>query len=419
MQGERVIIRNIFVFIPLYLHFHLHFYDIYYYSIIRDSINIFFLSKNKLCIYCVYNNTLLQFMDKRIFVAFLHKIWFSHKDLHDCIIDLDQAESLFHDINETSLQKLGFWDEKRKKILDNLNNLQQEKIKNTLEKFEISLHLFSDETYPESLKHIAHPPFILYMRGNIVQKNMFAVVWSRKMSSYGKKSIEKILPDILPFFTIVSWWALWCDTQAHKTAIEHGGETIVVCGTWIDISYPAAHARFFQSILDSKRWALLSSFPLGEWAFPYNFPIRNEIVVGLSKGILLVEAQEKSWTLITAQLALDFWKDLFAFPGDIWNSQSRGCNLFIQSGAAKMTLSAEDILCEYNHIVKTKKNESLLPEMDPLEAKIYVLLSENSFDIDEIIENLSETPPLVMMKISLLELKKCIKKDIFGKYSLL
>ena len=135
-------------------------------------------------------------------------------------------------------------------------------------------------------------------------------------------------------FTIVSWWAAGCDTYAHKYALESGWKTISIIWTWIDQDYPVWNKKLYTEIVE-KWWAVISQFPVWEVWNPYNFPIRNELVAALWIGLFVVEAWEKSGTIITANIALDMGKDIFALPWDIFGNNSAGCNKLIQSGAAK------------------------------------------------------------------------------------
>ncbi|MCH8518690.1 DNA-processing protein DprA, partial [Candidatus Gracilibacteria bacterium] len=270
---------------------------------------------------------------------------------------------------------------------------------------------------PKSLREIPHSPYILYVRGILPQGEMFAVVGSRTMTCYGQSVIQKIIPDIAKIFTIVSGGALGCDSEAHKTTLACGGNTLSVIGTGIDKDYPAKHAKLFPEIVQ-KGGAIISIFPIGEEAMPYNFPIRNEIVVGLSKGVLVVEAKEKSGTLITAGLCLDMGRDLFAVPGDILKNSHTGVNMLIKNGEAKCVLVSGDILEEYDILLKKSFHSAQLPLLTDAEQMIYSELCNDELSIDNLAMRLRKTSSELSIILSMLELKGLIRRQLSGKFRL-
>ena len=184
-----------------------------------------------------------------------------------------------------------------------------------------------------------------------------------------------------------------------------------------DRDYPAKNAKLFSEII--ARWgAVISIFPIGEEAMPYNFPIRNEIVVGLSRWVLVVEAKEKSGSLITAGLCLDMGRDLFSVPWDILKPQHKGTNTLIKKWEAKCVLSAEDILEEYDILLKKSTHSDQLPLLSHMEQAIYTELSSQALSIDELWLALSKSPSELSVSLSLLELKWLICKQISGKFQL-
>ena len=290
-------------------------------------------------------------------------------------------------------------------------------IDKVLREREVEIVLASDDEYPKSLKEIPHSPYILYVRGRLPQSEMFAVVGSRSITSYGKTVIEKIVPDIAKIFTIVSWGALGCDSEAHRVTLNSGSVTVSVIGTGIDKDYPHKHAKLFPEIID-KWGAVISIFPVWEEAMPYNFPMRNEIVVWLSRWVLVVEAKEKSGSLITAGLCLDMGRDLFAIPWDILKSTHRGTNQLIKNGEAKTVLGAEDILEEYDILLKKSAHSSQIPLLTPLEQSLYQSLCQEEMSIDELSFKLHKSSSELTITLSLLELKGLIRKQLSGKFHL-
>lgn len=353
-------------------------------------------------------------MDKK-FIVYLHYCGFSHRELSK----MQEIWKNFWDIFNTLTEKTIWyyvWNEKRKKqIFQRHKEINIWYIDAEISRLWVAIILYTDAKYPEKLKHISNPPFILYVRGQIPQKDMFWVVWSRKMTTYGKKIIDFILPELGEIFPIVSGGAIWCDTQAHKTCIQNNQKTVVVMGTGINVCYPQVNKKMFETIVEQEG-VLISSFRIDEPGNHYNFPVRNEIIVGLSQGILVVEAEKKSWSLITAGLALDAGKDLFAVPWDIFVSCSTGTNMLIQKGEAKAVFSGQDILEEYLiSIVKSQKG-TLIELLSSEEKDLYNHLSQRSMSFDQILLSFWIEPSKLLSLISLLEIKSYIKKDLEWKY---
>jgi DNA processing protein len=203
-----------------------------------------------------------------------------------------------------------------------------------------------DDAYPERLRQIYDPPFLLYARGDLslLAEPSIAVVGTRRPSAYGLVAAERLSKDLaLAGLTIVSGMARGIDTTAHKAALEAEGKTIAVLGCGADVVYPAENKKLAQAIVD--RGLLLSEFPLRSPGYPQNFPVRNRIVSGLSYGVLIVEGAQYSGSAITARLALDQGREVFAVPGNITAKQSFGPNLLIRSGA-HLVQDSSDVLSD-------------------------------------------------------------------------
>lgn len=206
-----------------------------------------------------------------------------------------------------------------------------------------------DKNYPKLLREIANPPAVLYIKTlksleEIFTRPAVAVVGTRNISSYGRIVTQKITKDLVKHgITIVSGLAKGVDVCAHITALENNGLTIAVLGSGIDSIYPAEHLRIANQIVENG--ALISEFPLGTRASPGNFPIRNRIISGLSLGVVITEAAEKSGTMITASFAADQGREVFAVPGPITSPYSAGTSALIRKGA-KIVTNINDILEE-------------------------------------------------------------------------
>lgn len=203
--------------------------------------------------------------------------------------------------------------------------------------------------YPSLLKEIPDPPPKLYYRGNLKQADFpIAIVGSRKMTDYGKRCVEKIVSELpKKSFCIISGLAYGVDAHAHSCALNSNIRTIAVLGSSLDdlAIYPHMHKALANAILKNGG-ALISEIPVGAPALPRNFSLRNRIISGLSKAVVIVEAQIKSGALITANYALNQNRDVFAVPGSIFSSYCAGTNSLIKRGA-KPVLSALDILEEF------------------------------------------------------------------------
>ena len=205
-----------------------------------------------------------------------------------------------------------------------------------------------DRDYPELLKSIPDAPMVLYIKGKLdcLLGLNIAVIGSRKASSYGLLTAERISRQLASLgVTIISGMARGIDSTAHRGALDAGGRTVAVLGSGVLNIYPPENASLAKKI--SNNGALISEFPLKRAPLRENFPRRNRIVSGLSKGVVVVEAAKRSGALITADLALDQGRDVFAIPGEVDSPTSYGTNYLIKQGA-KLVDSAEDILEEYN-----------------------------------------------------------------------
>jgi len=263
---------------------------------------------------------------------------------------------------------------------------------------------FEDHRYPARLKEIYDPPLVLYVRGNaeLLSEPGLGVVGTRHPTPYGMGMAERLSNDLASRgLVIVSGMARGVDTHAHRGALNGKGKTVAVWGTGIDVPYPRDNRRIAEAIV-AGGGTLVSEFPVGTFAAPQNFPIRNRIISGLSLGVLVVEAGEYSGTRITARCALEQGRDIFAVPGNVTNRNSWGPNTLIKQGA-KLTATWEDVWEELPADVKLQleanwRVESPKPaeaslfadsKLSPHEKRIYALLKpDEATQLDVIIEKL-------------------------------
>jgi DNA processing protein len=209
--------------------------------------------------------------------------------------------------------------------------------------------ILDDGVYPSSLREIYDPPIVLYVKGawsDCLDQPCVAIVGSRRSSTYGQNSALMLGRDLAQRgITVVSGFARGIDAAAHRGALEAGGRTIAVLGTGIDEVYPRDHRKLAAQILDAGG-ALVSQFPLGTPPVSENFPYRNRIISGLSLGVVVVEAAENSGSLITARLAIEQNREVFAVPGNITSRNSFGTNYLIKGAGAKLVQQWQDIASE-------------------------------------------------------------------------
>jgi DNA processing protein len=224
-----------------------------------------------------------------------------------------------------------------------------------LEKLKAEVITLEDDDYPDLLREIHDPPIALYVRGDLrkaMERPALAVVGSRRCSTYGVNVAESLSRDLASHgLTIVSGLARGIDAAAHRGALELGGQTIAVVGTGLETTYPKEHKKLEEQIIANG--AIVSEFPLGTPPLPQNFPYRNRILSGLCFGVLIIEASEHSGSLITARLANEQGREVFAVPGNITSQTSFGPNYLIKDGA-KLVQIWRDVVDELPREAKEK-----------------------------------------------------------------
>jgi DNA processing protein len=289
-----------------------------------------------------------------------------------------------------------------------------------------------DPAYPVQLKQIYDPPLILYVRGNDVAISQpgIALVGTRHPTPYGIGMAERLACDLAARgLVIFSGMARGVDTAGHRGALAAKGKTVAVFGTGVDVPYPKENSRLMDQLL-ACNGAIISEFPMGTFAAPQNFPIRNRIISGISVGVLVVEAAEYSGTRITARCALEQNRDVFAVPGNVTNKNSWGPNTLIKQGA-KLVATWEDVWEELPVDVRLdlmpeggaespgSQTASLFQEgeLPPHEKKIFALLkADEATHIDEIVERLEPALSSSEIFAALFELELAGKvKQLPGK----
>lgn len=292
--------------------------------------------------------------------------------------------------------------------------------------------VLDDGSYPYLLREIADPPITLYVKGDwsaCFDAPCIGVVGSRRCSTYGENASQMLSRDLAARgICIVSGLARGIDTAAHRGALEAGGRTIAVLGTGINQVYPKENVRLVEQILE-KGGAVVSQFPIDTPPIAENFPYRNRIISGLSLGVLLVEASERSGSLITARLAMEQNREVFAVPGNITSKNSFGTNYLIKSGA-QLVQQWQDVVSALPHEISAeilpptidkkgempKQSELASANLSEDERRIYKLLSpDEAKHIDELAEK-SGLPVNVLMSVLFNLNMRDLVRELPGKH---
>ncbi len=297
-------------------------------------------------------------------------------------------------------------------------NHDPEKILESIYQKKIKVLVLTDKDYPDRLKQIFDPPPVLYIRGELLpeDKLALAVVGTRKMTSYGREVTTLLVKDLANSgLTIVSGLARGIDSMAHKIALENKARTIAVLGSGVDVIYPPENRDLASLII--KNGALVSEIAPGIKPTRGYFPARNRIISGLSLGVLITEADEKSGSLITASQALEQNREVFAVPGPIYSQLSKGPASLIKQGA-KLVTTAEDVLDELN--IKSQvaiKNKKIVAD-NKEEQTLIDLLENEAKSIDQLVRESKLTTEKLTGLLTTMELSGKIKNLGSGTYSL-
>ena len=271
-----------------------------------------------------------------------------------------------------------------------------------------------DDIYPQCLKEISNPPLKLYYKGNLdllKDERLIAVVGTRNPSSYGKLCCEYMVKKMTSAnITIVSGFAKGIDTIAHKTSLLTGGKTIAVIASGLDIVYPASNLSLYREI--EEKGLILSEYEAGVKPFKFNFPQRNRIIAGLSKGTIVVESKDRGGSLITADLALEFNRDVYAVPGDVFSEYSKGCNNLIRDSKAKSLSNINELLDDYSWKIEEKNINNKYTQ-----NQLLILNSLSSEkNLDNILMETKIEQTEILAELMTLEIMGVIKSIAGGRY---
>ena len=278
-----------------------------------------------------------------------------------------------------------------------------------------------DESYPQMLREIDDPPMVLYVRGEqaIDSSRAIAIVGTRRGTRYGKMIAGRFASQLaLKGFIVVSGLAAGIDAAAHQGTLDVGGFTVAVMGCGIDYPYPKTNQPIYERIVETG--VVMSEYPMGSRPAKWTFPQRNRILSGLSRGVLVIQAPERSGSLITARCALEQGRDVFAVPGNINSLTSAGSNRLLKQGA-KLVDSVADIFDEYPDL-QVKRDELSADELDAglklgeAEAAVYALISLEPGHMDDIIARADLSPTEASHILLLLQLENLIEEAEGGRY---
>lgn len=346
-------------------------------------------------------------------------LWFYllkiNRKIKKYILSQDINPYLFYKMSVSDLIELGLDMALSDFIFKEKDLTEAKEINEYIKKKNIGFITINESLYPDSLRNIPDPPIGLFYIGNIMlPNNTLAVVGSRKATNYGKTMAFKLSYDVAcKGIAIISGMAKGIDTEAHKGAIEANGVTVAVLGSGFKNIYPKENIGLMNKIID--KGCVITEYPPDMKPYSYNFPERNRIISGLSKGILVVEASLNSGSMITVNSALEQGRDVYAVPGDIYRETSKGVNKLIKDGA-KLIDSSQDLLEEYG-IFTTDEIYNI--ELDNEEKMIIESISQGNINFENIKSKTLLETSVLLSKLTLLECKGFIKKSYGGNYILI
>ncbi len=314
-------------------------------------------------------------------------------------------EALEH-LDEEMLRSLKCRDETVYATLTRLEELDLKRYENELHRRGVSLWTMDDPSYPRLLREIPDPPVFLYCKGDmsICGQPCMALVGTRKMSLYGKRVAQEFTSAFVRAGVVtVSGLAQGIDAEVARETIRSGGRTIAVLGHGLGMIYPAGHKELAAQISENGG-LLLSEYALDTEPTQHTFPERNRIIAGLSLGTVVLEAPEESGAIITARLALDYNREVFAVPGEIFDENARGTHTLIAKGHAHLAAEPLCVLREVGMTVSGTGEKTDYVPADDQEGKIWEALTGMPQKVDDIVERTSLDPAIIGAKLTVLEL---------------
>lgn len=348
--------------------------------------------------------------DKRFWVGFNLVRGIGAVRLQALINHFGDAGSAWHGSPE-ELRAAGLGSKVIERLLEVRRGVDLEKLWDKIVAQGICILTWEDDTYPPRLKEIEQPPPVLYVRGELLEEDFFAVavVGTRKVTPYGRQVTEELCAFLAANnVTVISGLARGIDAVAHSAALKAGGRTIAVLGSGVDYIYPSENRGLAEKMVASG--ALVSDYPVGTAPESTNFPPRNRIISGLSLAVVVVEAGETSGALITAEFAAEQGREVFAVPGNILAPQSKGTNRLVQNGALPL-LTPQDLMQALNltRVGEQKAARKILPA-DAVEARLMDVLGNEALHVDEIQSQTGLPVEKVSAALVMMELKGMVRQ---------
>lgn len=336
----------------------------------------------------------------------------TYKKAKTLIETIDNLEEMFNNMSKykSTLDKI-FDKNELDELLSNNNFVYIDRCIDNYEKLGIKVVTIKSEDYSDLLKEIPSYPILLYCMGDtkLLNSVCLGVVGSRRATKYGVTCGSQIVKDVaINNITIVSGLAEGIDTMAHKACLDVHGKTISVLGGGLLNIFPSSNKVLAKNILESGG-LIISEYKPNEPCIAYHFPVRNRIIAGLSKGVFVVEATEKSGSMHTKNFALDFNREVFAMPARINDIYSDGCNKIIRNGQARMVLSSQDII-EFFGKSYSKPKEEKMAQMSIDEQLIYDKLKGQELHFDEIASLTKLETKVLLTLLMRMELKGIVNK---------
>lgn len=338
------------------------------------------------------------------------------KRRYDAILDVyESLDEASKHLSEEFLRGLGVRADTIHGALVRLEAFEPHRLDATLREKHVTLLSIEDERYPAILREIGDPPLFLSYRGDLacLSQPLLAIVGTRRMSAYGKRSAEHFVPAFVRAGVVtVSGLALGIDTMVAKETLQAGGRHIAILGNGLSRILPERNVDLAEEIL-AAGGLILSEFPLDQPPDHYTFPARNRIIAGLSLGTLILEAPQDSGAIITAELALEYGRDVFVVPGDIFSPGYAGCHALIGNGAARLVTAPEEVLREVGIIVPAARESSYRPGSEG-ERQVWDMLTTLPQTVDDLVEKTGLPVGQLGTVLTLLELSQAIKKVAGG-----
>ena len=355
---------------------------------------------------------MVEQVDERIFWIWLSQIpGIGARRFHLLIEHFGSASQVWFD-SKNEIEKLTSFlgSNVIHEIINQRNDKTLDRIKRMMDSSKFRIITLFDDEYPKLLKEIYDPPPVLYCKGLPIKNHQpaISIVGSRRSTAYGRQMAEKFSYELAAAgVTVVSGLARGIDAMAHYGALKAGGDTVGVLGCGVDIIYPPENRKLFSRMV--QEGTILTEYPPGSSPVAGNFPARNRIISGMTSGVLVIEAGQRSGALITVDFALEQGREVYALPGNINVPQSAGTNKLLKEGA-KLVTDVQDILEELGLQQKNKEKNQEPVQLDFFETQVYNALQEGERHLEELLKETKMDVHKLNAVLTMLEIKGIVKQ---------